>query len=412
MLADTVRVEASQLGDGASANEGRISRGWRLTGAAWRLMRRDPTMIAIALLGAGCAIGGAAIVLYLSGSFSSSQHSRASLALVWLIALYPLTFVSVFFNVALASAAAAHFDGGRLSVGEALGAAYERIDRIAGWALLSAVVGLLLGEVARRLPGGGRIVTWLVGAAWGLGTIFAVPLMTLEDAGPVEAMRGSMHLLKSRWGEGLSGVVGITAWTVLVAFPAGVLIAIGAAENQANPGAGIAMIAIGLIALVVVAALATATRQVFAVALFRYATDAPTAGFAGADLEHPFAFKKQGRRTHPIAWVALGLIVALIGLAAILHPKGAVRGGAEGYSHVSFAANPRNEAEIQDGMPVLYLGRRVGYVVEHRLEGSEIFIVYYVDPGNLEVPASGLTELSYAQPTRPYIRLLPSGASS
>lgn len=51
-------------------------------------------------------------------------------------------------------------------------------------------------------------------------------------------------------------------------------------------------------------------------------------------------------------------------------------------------------------------------MVEHRLEGSEIFIVYYVDPGPPEVPPRGLTELNSAQPTRPYIRLLPSGAPS
>ncbi|HEX3325125.1 MAG TPA: hypothetical protein VHR65_08365, partial [Solirubrobacterales bacterium] len=137
-----------------------------------------------------------------------------------------------------------------------------------------------------------------------------------------------------------------------------------------------------------------------------------TVGFASADLEHPFALKKQGRNTHWVAWVALALIVALIGLAAILHPKGALRRGSEGYSHVSFAATARNQAEIQDGMPVLYLGRRVGYVVEHRLEGAEVFVVFYVDPKYKDVPDAAPTELSYQQLTNPYIRLLPSGASS
>jgi hypothetical protein len=50
---------------------------------------------------------------------------------------------------------------------------------------------LLIGEIANRLPGGGRLAGWLMGAAWGLATIFAVPLLALEDARPVEALRGS-----------------------------------------------------------------------------------------------------------------------------------------------------------------------------------------------------------------------------
>lgn len=161
-----------------------MSRGWRLTGAAWGVMRRDPTMIGLALLGTGCASVGVAIVLYAGGYFSGTDSS-SHFTVAWLIALYPLTFISVFFNVALASAAAASFDGRHLSLGEALRAAWDRIGRIAVWALLSAGVGLILSEIANRLPGGGKLVGWLMGAAWGLATIiFAVPLLALEDVRP------------------------------------------------------------------------------------------------------------------------------------------------------------------------------------------------------------------------------------
>ncbi|HET9162472.1 MAG TPA: hypothetical protein VFN89_03370 [Solirubrobacterales bacterium] len=69
------------------------------------------------------------------------------------------------------------------------------------------------------------------------------------------------------------------------------------------------MIAVGAAALVAAVALASATRQVFAVALFRYATDAPVGGFAEADLRYPFSLAKKTRRTRLWAWIALGLIV-------------------------------------------------------------------------------------------------------
>jgi Family of unknown function (DUF6159) len=386
-----------------------MDRGWRLTRAAWALMRRDPTMIYLALLGTGCAIAGTAIVFAAAGLFSHDPQSRAHIATAWLIALYPLTFVSVFFNVALAAAAGAHFEGRHLTLGEALRAAYDRIDRIALWALLTAGVGLLLAEIANRLPGGAKLAGWLMGAAWALATIFAIPLLALEDAGPIEALRGSAHLVKSRWGEGLTGTVGINAWTMIVTIPAAILIAIGASTVRAgrSPAAGVAMIAVGAVALVAAVALASATRQVFAVALFRYATDAPVGGFAEADLQYPFTLAKKSRRTRPWAWVALGLIVLAVAAAAIFaHPKSTHWRGSEGYSWAVFKAEPGLEAEVRDGMPVRFHGKRIGQVVEHRVEGDELIFVYFVDPRRRGIPGGDSIAL-HPGPEHPYLRLLP-----
>ncbi len=391
-----------------------MARGWRLTAAAWQVMRRDRTMIGLALLGAGCGILGGGAVLYFGGYFSSADHSQGGFAVVGLIALYPLTFISVFFNVALASAAQAHFDGRQLSLGEALGAAWERLGRIALWSLLSAGVGVILSEIAARIPGAGRLVSWLLGAAWSVGTIFAIPLLALEDAGPIEALRGSGHLVKSRWGEGISGLVGISAWTVIVAIPAGILLGLGVAEGKSHPGSGVAMIAVGLIALLVVSAMATATRQVFAVALYRYATDVPTGGFAAADLEYPFAPKTSGRRrTHWLAYVALGLIAALIIFAAIFGRDHRSLTDARGHAHVYFAATAKNISEIRAGMPVKYGGQEIGYVLLNRLEGGEEYVRYYIAPQFRSLPGSprGI-ELNYERPAQPYLRLFDSDPDS
>jgi uncharacterized protein DUF6159 len=386
-----------------------MGRGWRLTRAAWALMRRDPTMIYLALLGAGCAIAGTTIVFAAAGLFSHDPQTRSHVAIAWLIALYPLTFVSVFFNVALAAAAGAHFEGRRLTLEEALRAAYDRIGRIALWALLSAGVGLLLSEIASRLPGGAKLASWLMGAAWGLATIFAIPLLALEDAGPIEALRGSAHLVKSRWGEGLTGIVGIAAWTVIVTIPAGILIAVGASTVRAGKSqvAGDAMIAVGAAALVAAVAVASATRQVFAVALFRYATDAPVSGFAEVDLRYPFSLAKKTRRTRRWAWIALGLIVLMVAAAAIFaHPKAVQRRGSEGYSWAAFRAKPGLKAEVRDGMPILFHSREVGHVVEHRLEGAELIVVYFVDPHRRGIPRNGSIAI-YPRLGHPYLRLLP-----
>lgn len=273
-----------------------MARGWRLTKVAWDLIRRDPTMIAIALMGTGFGLAGGAATLYFSGWSSSPTHSNGSLALAGLIALYPMTFISVFFNVALAGAAAASFDGRPIGVREALGISRKRVGRIAQWALLAAGVGFILNEVAARIPGAGRLASWLLGAAWSLATIFAVPLLALEGAGPLETAKGSVGLIKGKWGEGVTGLVGIAAWSTIAIVPVAIVFGAGLAVRGDDPNLGAALIAIASGGILLISALALATREIFAVALYRYATGSPnTGGFAEADLAEPFS--QRGKRT-------------------------------------------------------------------------------------------------------------------
>jgi hypothetical protein len=270
--------------------EGKMARGWRLTKASWAVIRQDPTMISIALIGAGCGLAGGAAIGYFSGYFHSPGTSRGQVALVAAIAIYPLTFISVFFNVALAGAAAAHFDGHPIGVREALAISWKRVGRIAQWALLAAGVGLVLDQLASRIPFVGRFAAWLFDAAWSLATIFAVPLLAFEGRGPMDTAKESVHLIKGKWGEGITGLVSIGAWTVVAMIPIGILIAVGVVADRNDPNLGAALIAIAVGGLLLVSALSLATREVFSVALYRYANGSTDTGsFAAADLEDPFS---------------------------------------------------------------------------------------------------------------------------
>lgn len=156
----------------------------------------------------------------------------------------------------------------------------------------------------------------------------------------------------------------------------------------------------------VIAALATATRQAFAVALYRYATDTPVDGFAQADLEHPFTLRKR-RRTRTIAWAALGTLVLLWVLVALSHSKGSEPGSrAEGLWSVSFRLAPRLDRELRDGMPVIFHGQRVGHVVERRLKGPEVTLPLFIDPNTRGIADAARFGLNYDHPAHPYLRLL------
>jgi hypothetical protein len=270
-------------------HEGRISRSWRLTRTAWGLVRGDRAMVALALLGMTSGLIWLG-VFTLMGVFSDSDGGQGKFLLATLIALYPATFISVFFNVALASAAMATLDGGRLSFGEAIGESRKRLGKIALWSLFSAGVGALLAELSSRLPGAGKIAAWLVGAAWGVATLFVVPILAVEKPtpGPIAAVRQSAAVVRKRWGETISGTVSITAWMVFVAIPAALLIGSGVLMIASGPvGLGAALVAVGGLLLFSVMALGSAVQQLFALCLYRYATDGEVRAFSEQDLATP-----------------------------------------------------------------------------------------------------------------------------
>jgi hypothetical protein len=369
---------------GAYGNEGKIRRGWRLTKLAWTLIRRDPTMTTLALVGILSATIFTMLVFVLGGFFSD-QGDGGHFGLIALIALYPSVLVSVFFNVALACAASASFDGERMSVGEAVRMAWGKRGRIAAWSLISALVGLLIAEVAERLPGGAKLVGWLAGAAWGLATIFVVPILAMEGIGATNALKRSAGLVKGRWGEAVTGNLAIGAWAVIVVVPACFMLGIGGALVQEAPGAGLALVATGLVMVVAISAIVAATRQVFAVTLYRYAIDAPIGGFSPADLENPFTGAKGAEKRK--SWILrigvpiLGLFFVLVILAAIFGPDR--RTAAEGYFHVTL---PKSSlTTLGPGSPVTAgspdpARARIGSVETLSDRGSGVFVELRIDP--------------------------------
>jgi hypothetical protein len=279
-------------------NQGRIRRSLRLTATAWGLIRRDRTMLAIAVLSTILTLGGATLIFAVGGYFDHPGGSTPRLGLIWIIASFPLTWIATYLNVALAAAASEALDGRRLGLRQALGVAQGRLLQITTWALLATAVGILIREVLGRIPWGGRIATAVAGSAWSLATLFAVPILALEGCSALSCAERSAKLFKARWGEGVAGALVIGAWTVIVGIPAGLAIGVGAGIHEGgSAGAGIALMAAGLVGLTTVVAFASAAREVFAVALYRYAQDPTTPRvFPASELARPLVKRRRRRR--------------------------------------------------------------------------------------------------------------------
>lgn len=275
--------------------EGRIARSWRLTRAAWDVVRGDRSLLVLAALSAISGGIGLALIFILGGSFQHGRLKGDQLALFALILAYPLTFLSVFFNTAIAAAASAALDGRHLGVGQALAVPLRKLPTVALWSLIAAVVGFLLEQAASRLPLGGSIAARLVGLGWALASLFAIPIIALEGCSAPEALKRSSQTVKKRWGEGIGGSLIIGAWTAIAVLATIVVFVLAAVATNDVPAVRDAVIVLGVLVLAAIVALQLVVRQTFAVALYRYAVDGAARGpFAERDLQSPFA-RKRGR---------------------------------------------------------------------------------------------------------------------
>lgn len=280
---------------GEPAHEGRLVRSWRLTRSAWEVVRGDRVLLTLGGISVVTGALGLALIFVLSGSFDDGRLSGGQILLFTLILAYPLTFVSVFLNTAIAAAASAALQGERLSLSQALAVPARKLGPIAMWSLIAAVVGYVLEQLASRLPLGGSIVARLVGVGWALASLFAIPIIALEDCSAPEALKRSAAVVKKRWGESIGGGLIIGAWMALAILAIIIVGVIGASLTNDVPAVRDAIIVVGALALVATVALQLLVRQTFAVALYRYATSGDVPGpFAEGDLQSPFG-RKRGR---------------------------------------------------------------------------------------------------------------------
>jgi hypothetical protein len=126
---------------------------------------------------------------------------------------------------------------------------------------------------------------------WQLITFFVLPVMMIEKASPIQAIKTSSGLFKKQWGTQLAGGVRIGAMVALVVILPGALIlgsgvALVLADSTAIAIAGIATAVIGFLVVMLGALIINAMRGIYSVALYHYATDGEAlAGFTGEELQ-------------------------------------------------------------------------------------------------------------------------------
>jgi hypothetical protein len=275
----------------------KIRRGWELTKKSWGVLRENPDLLRFPLYG-GIATIVCALIVVGPGVFLIEEDQTIFGGALAVIGFYLLAVIGTYFSVGLAAAANMVFQGQKATVADGLAVSLSRFSQVAGWAALSATLGIALSALENQ-GAIGQIAGRLLAIGWSLITFLAVPVIALEGTGPFQTLKRSASLFKSRWGAQVTGNIAIGGAVFLFGvLPSGLLIFAGFLIWASASFAGALLLVIGVIGLAISMLLSSALSNVFGVALYRYALDGEAVGgFTSEELES--AVRTKGGRNAP-----------------------------------------------------------------------------------------------------------------
>ena len=269
----------------------KITRTWSLMSECWQVLKQEKGLLVFPLISGICCLmllASFAVPIYATGAWHPPGHDAVPVRQVayygTLFAFYVANyFIVVFFNAAIVACAAIRLSGGTPTVADGLRAAAARLPVIAGWALVSATVGLILRIIEDRSDKIGQIVAGLRGMAWTVVSFLVVPILVIENKGPIAALQDSTSLLKKTWGEQLISNFSFGMIFFFLSIPAFALAILG--FYLGGPVVGLICLGIAVVYWIALALVQSALQAIFQTALYLYARDGQVQGFRTEVLE-------------------------------------------------------------------------------------------------------------------------------
>ena len=178
-------------------------------------------------------------------------------------------------------------------------AAHSHKGALLQWSAISMVVGALVSFIQGDGESGvittivRSLLAGLVATAWAVVTTLVMPIIVLERAGGVAAIKRSAGIIRSTWGQAILGSVRIGARVGLKFTLPGILLLAGGIALAVGVGGtalivtGAVMGLVGVVLILLGAVRAATCRTVFGVALYRWATGEGALGpFSEDDLRN------------------------------------------------------------------------------------------------------------------------------
>ena len=261
-----------------------IGRSIELTKSSLRILRADKELLLFPFVSGFVlllvTISFALPFLFVGGMYNASTGEISPVAIVVAFLFYLVSYTVVFFfQTALVGATMICLDGGNPTLRDGFRIAFSRLPQIIGYALIAATVGVILRMIAERAGIVGQIIVGIIGFAWNVATFLVVPVLAVEQVGPIAAIKRSGTLLRQTWGEQIVGNIGIGlvfgVLSLIVMF-----VGIGIAVALINVSLVLVAItvAVMVLALVLINLVGSAVSGIYTASLYRYATK----GEAGA----------------------------------------------------------------------------------------------------------------------------------
>lgn len=256
---------------------GKFSNTWQIMKSSWWILRQDKELLlfpVFSTIAAALILISFALPLFNADTLNYLEQHGENDPLVYLLAFlfyFANYFILIFFNSAIVACTVKRAEGGDPTVVYGLRAAWQRLPQIFGWALLTSTVGFILRVLEERFQVVGSIVIALLGMAWTVTSYLVIPILVVEDRGPIDAYRESVTLLRRTWGEQLIGNLGFG----LIFFFLGIL-PIGLFILAAMTGSGMAVasvIVISVIYLVGLVLVQSTLQAIFQAAVYYYAVN-------------------------------------------------------------------------------------------------------------------------------------------
>lgn len=254
----------------------RFKRSWYLFRASLHVLNQDRELLVFPLL-SGLAtltiIASFVLPLLWATSESVVDSSFSGLTVyaglfVFYLASYTITY---YFNTAVVSCAIYRMKGGNPDLKGGFRAATAHIKHIIGWAMVSAVVGVILKHIQSKNNFLSSMVASIAGVAWSVASYLVIPIMVMEKMGPIDALKESGRLVRKTWGEQVVGNIGFGVFFSLILLPMFVIIPMLVAYDNVIwyfMGVSVLVIYITLVSLI-----HSTLLSIFQAALYLYARE-------------------------------------------------------------------------------------------------------------------------------------------
>ena len=269
----------------------RLSNSWELVKASAAVLRADKELVVfpiVSSIGVLIVTATFAVPMLLTGFLDSILASDAEvLGAIVAFLFYLVQYIVIFFaNTALVGAAMIRLGGGDPTVRDGFHIAFSHMRQILGYAVIAATVGVILRWLSRRGGFIGQIASALAGMAWNIATFLVVPILVVEDIGPIDAVKRSVDLLKRTWGEQIVGnfsiglIFGLLMFAVLlIGVPAIVL----AAMTESVALIVLAVLVLAL-TLVFMGLISSTLSGIYTAAVYQYAVTGEAGGYFREDM--------------------------------------------------------------------------------------------------------------------------------